>query len=74
VVGRAPSLGEIFADAALVVDSRDETAVAAALDRVLGDGPLRARLVAAGHALAARHSWDDAARLTRAALLEAAGR
>ena len=74
VVGRAPSLGEIFADAALVVDSRDETAVAAALDRVLGDGPLRDRLVAAGHALAARHSWDDAARLTRAALLEAAGR
>jgi glycosyltransferase involved in cell wall biosynthesis len=74
VVSRAPALGEIFRDAALLVDPRDETAVAAALDRVLTDGALRARLVEAGRALAARHSWADTARRTRAALLEAAGR
>ena len=74
VVGRAPSLGEIFRDAALLVDPRDETAVAAALDRALSDEALRAALVAAGHALAARHSWAEAASSTRALLLEAAGR
>jgi glycosyltransferase involved in cell wall biosynthesis len=74
VVSRAPSLGEVFRDAALLVDPRDETAVAAAVDRVLGEEALRARLVEAGLALASRHSWADAARLTRAALLEAAGR
>jgi alpha-1,3-rhamnosyl/mannosyltransferase len=72
VVGRAPSQGEIFRDAALVVDPRDETAVAAAIDRLLTDGALRARLVGAGRALASRHSWADAARRTREALVEAA--
>jgi glycosyltransferase involved in cell wall biosynthesis len=74
VVSRTPSLGEVFRDAAVLVDPRDETAVAAALDRVLTDEALRARLVNAGRALAARHSWAEAARRTRAALLEAAGR
>jgi alpha-1,3-rhamnosyl/mannosyltransferase len=72
VVGRAPSLGEIFKDAALVVDPRDEEAVAQALDRVLRDGATRAALVAAGRALAARHSWSETARLTRGLLVEAA--
>ena len=74
VAGRAPSQGEIFRGAALLVDPRDETAVAAALDRVLSDVGLRAALAAAGHALAARHSWAETASLTRALLLEAAGR
>jgi glycosyltransferase involved in cell wall biosynthesis len=74
VVASAPSLGEIFENAALLVDPRDETAVAAALDRALCDGPLRERLVRSGRDLAGRHSWKDAARRTRAALLEAAGR
>ena len=74
VVSRAPSLGEVFGDAALLVDTRDETAVAAALDRVLTDEALRARLVEAGRALAARHSWAETARRTRDALREAAGR
>jgi glycosyltransferase involved in cell wall biosynthesis len=74
VVARPPSLGEVFRDAAIVVDPRDETAVAAALDRVLTDTALRARLVAAGRELAARHSWAETARRTRACLLEAAGR
>ena len=48
VVSRAPSLGEIFGRAALVVSPRDESAVAAALDRVLTEPALRATLVAAG--------------------------
>ena len=37
VVGRPPSQGEIFRDAALLVDPRDEHAIAQALDRALGD-------------------------------------
>jgi glycosyltransferase involved in cell wall biosynthesis len=71
VVARAPSLGEIFGEAALVVDPRDETAVAAALDRVLCDEALRERLVRSGRDLALRHSWAETARRTRAALHEA---
>jgi glycosyltransferase involved in cell wall biosynthesis len=74
VVGRPPSLGEIFKDAALVVDPRDEAAIAQAIDRVLADASTRSTLVAAGAALASRHSWAETARLTRAALLHAAGR
>jgi glycosyltransferase involved in cell wall biosynthesis len=71
VVGRPPSLGEIFRGAALLVEPRDETAIAAALDRVLSDATTRAPLVAAGHALAERHSWARTARETRAALAAA---
>jgi glycosyltransferase involved in cell wall biosynthesis len=74
VVGRPPSLGEIFRDASLLVDPRDEAAIAAALHCVLADAPTRGRLLAAGRALAARHSWADTAERTRALLLEAAGR
>jgi glycosyltransferase involved in cell wall biosynthesis len=74
VVSRAPSLGEVFRGAALLVDPRDETEIAATLGRVLGDEDVQARLVQAGRALAARHSWADAARRTRDALGEAAGR
>jgi glycosyltransferase involved in cell wall biosynthesis len=74
VVGRPPSLGEIFRDAALLVDPRDESAIAHALDRLLGDARTRAALVAASRALAARHSWVETARLTRETLLFAAGR
>ncbi len=74
VTSRAPALGEIFGDAALLVEPRDEAAVAAAVDRVLSDRTLAAQLRAAGAALAARYSWRDTARRTREALAEAAAR
>ena len=74
VVARPPSLGEIFRDAAILVDPRDETQVAEALDLLLTEPDRREVFVAAGRALAARHSWEDTARRTRACLLEAAGR
>ncbi len=74
VVGRAPSQGEIFREAALLVDSRDEADVARALDLVLSDPATRATLTTAGRALAARHAWSETARLTREARLQAAGR
>ena len=75
VVSTRPSLGEIFAQAALTVEPTDPDAVALALDRALVDAPTRARLQAEGLALAARHSWARTASLTRQALVEAvAGR
>ena len=73
VVSRDPSLGEIFAGAALLVDPHDESAIATAIHRVLGDASLASRLREAGLALAGRHSWARTAELTRQALAEAAG-
>jgi glycosyltransferase involved in cell wall biosynthesis len=72
VVSDRPALDEVFAGAALAVPLEDEAALAGALARVLEDGALRRDLVARGSALAARHSWAEAARRTRAALADAA--
>jgi glycosyltransferase involved in cell wall biosynthesis len=72
VVSTQPSLGEIFGEAALTVEPRDEPAVEGALARVLGDAALRADLVARGRALAARFSWAETARRTHVALVAAA--
>ena len=72
VTSTTPALGEVFGEAALLVDPRDAPAVTHAVDRVLRDGGLRADLVARGRALAARHSWAACARLTRDALQAAA--
>lgn len=73
VVSSRPSLGEVFAEAALLVEPRDAAAVAEAVDRLLRDAPLRDDRVARGRALAARHSWSETARRTLAVLEEAAG-
>lgn len=67
-----PATGEIFGEAALVVDPADPAAVAAALDGALHDDVLRAGLVARGQALSARFSWTAAAERTLALLREAA--
>lgn len=72
VVSRAPSLGEIFAEAAVLVDPRDESAVASGVDAVLRRTELRERIVSEGLRLAARHSWQRTAALTHAALERAA--
>ena len=72
IASRAPSLGEIFGEAALLVEPRDESAVAAAVDRVLGDPGLRADLVRRGRALAGRFSWKDTAERTWRSLVSAA--
>jgi glycosyltransferase involved in cell wall biosynthesis len=72
VASREPSLGEIFVGAALLVDPRDETAVARAMGRVLAETGLAERLREAGRALASRHSWALTARLSRDVLAEAA--
>lgn len=46
----------------LLVPYGDDAALAAALERVLADAPLRERLAGAGVAWAARFRWDDCAR------------
>jgi len=73
VVSRAPAMGEIYGEAALLVDPRDPFAVAGAVGRILDDAALRAALVARGQALAGRYSWAATAAATRAVLAEAAG-
>jgi glycosyltransferase involved in cell wall biosynthesis len=61
VSSRAGSLDEIVGDAALTADPEDVDALAAHAGSVLGDGDLRARVVARGLAHAARFSWDRTA-------------
>jgi glycosyltransferase involved in cell wall biosynthesis len=72
VVSRTPALAEIFGGAALTADPRDEREVAAAIRRILADRELRAGLVERGRALAAAHTWEEAARRTWQCLADAA--
>jgi glycosyltransferase involved in cell wall biosynthesis len=55
------SLAEVVGDAALAFDPRDPDDIAAALDRITADGPLRARLREAGLARARAFSWKRCA-------------
>ena len=74
VTSTAPALGELFAEAAVVVDPHDVADIAAALATVLGDPELRRQLRERGQALAARYSWAETARQTRGVLAAAARR
>ena len=60
------SLPELAGDAALLFDPADPGAIAAALTRLLDDPVEAERLRAAGHAQAARFTWERAAGLTLA--------
>jgi glycosyltransferase involved in cell wall biosynthesis len=72
VTSTEPALGELFGEAALLVDPHDVPAVAAAVDRILADPGLRAELVAKGRALASRYSWAETARRSAEVLAAAA--
>ena len=67
------SLPEVVGDAALTADPLDTGAIAAALERLLIDEPLRAQLRERGLARAARFTWRRAAERTLA-VLEDVGR
>lgn len=58
VAAAAGALPEVLGDAALLVDPRDVDDLSGALERVLDDNDLRARLVARGHARAGRYRWE----------------
>jgi glycosyltransferase involved in cell wall biosynthesis len=65
-------LSSLAGDAALQFDPLDEAALQGALERLVSDGDLRARLAAAGPPRAAQFPWHRTAELTLAALREAA--
>ncbi|HEY4428060.1 MAG TPA: glycosyltransferase family 1 protein [Solirubrobacteraceae bacterium] len=60
----ASSLPEVAGDAALLFDPRDQSALTAALRRILDDEQLRERLRERGEARALQFSWERTARLT----------
>ncbi len=66
IVSATSSLPEVVGEAAVLVDPHDAGALGAALERVLADADLRARLRAAGPRQAARFSWRRTAEETAA--------
>ncbi|HEU4527685.1 MAG TPA: glycosyltransferase family 1 protein [Actinomycetota bacterium] len=58
------SLPEVAGDDAVLVDPKDEHAVAEGLRRILTDGELRERLIGPGRARAAGFTWEASARRT----------
>jgi len=58
------SLPEIVGDAALLFDPADPAAIRGAIERLLGDAPLRAELVRRGRDRAAGFSWERVAAQT----------
>jgi glycosyltransferase involved in cell wall biosynthesis len=64
VVGSAGALPELALGAALVVQPEDVNAIAAALERLLADAPLRQKLGEEGRRRAASFTWTQAARQT----------
>ncbi len=60
----ASSLPEVAGDAALLFDPRSEAAIAAAIERLLGDPALAGSLRAKGRERARTFTWERTARLT----------
>jgi glycosyltransferase involved in cell wall biosynthesis len=67
------STEEIAGDAAVLVDPRDPTGIAAGIERILGDEALAAKLAAAGVARAREFTWERTARGVAAAYEEVSG-
>jgi glycosyltransferase involved in cell wall biosynthesis len=70
---RATAVPEVAADAAVYFDPLSIEQMADALQRLLTDDSLRARMIAAGLANAKRFSWDKTAELTLRIYERAAG-
>jgi glycosyltransferase involved in cell wall biosynthesis len=73
VTSATTSTAEVAGDAALLVDPLDTDAIAGALDRLLSDRDLAARLGAAAAARAATYTWARTAEAMVGAYREAAG-
>jgi glycosyltransferase involved in cell wall biosynthesis len=66
-----PSLREVTAGAATLVDPQDPQAIADAMQRVLGDEALRARQAQAGRQVVGQYDWATCAQGIKALLLAA---
>ena len=64
VASDVSSLPEVVGGAGVLVEPRDEEAIATALDRLATDRVWRAELAEAGRARAREFSWERAARAT----------
>lgn len=64
IVGNRTSLPEVVGDAALQVDPFNVDEIAAAMRRLLNDGPLREKLSRRGQERASAFSWRETARKT----------
>lgn len=58
------SLPEVAGDAAVMIDSMDEIAIADAILKVIGDREFRQQLIDRGHQRSMKFSWHDTARET----------
>jgi glycosyltransferase involved in cell wall biosynthesis len=72
LVGDTPVAREVYGEAAAFVPTTDVAAIAAKLDRLLGDAEARRALLSQAPGVLGRYSWDRAGRQTLAALEEAA--
>ncbi len=70
IAARAGALPETVGDAGLLVDPDDRATLADGVLAVVSDDSLRARLIAAGRARAARYTWARTARATDATIGE----
>ena len=73
IVGDRTSLPEVVGDAGVLVDPFDVNALAAAIERVVSDSNLRAKLSVQGLARAKLFKWRETARQTLAVYQKAAG-
>ena len=73
IVGDRTSLPEVVGDAGVLVDPFDVNALAAAIEKVISDSNLRAKLSVQGLARAKLFAWRETARQTLAVYQKAAG-
>jgi glycosyltransferase involved in cell wall biosynthesis len=73
IVGDRTSLPEVVGDAGVLVDPFDVNALAAAIEKVVSEPALRARLSVLGLARAKLFDWRQTARQTLAVYRKAAG-
>jgi len=73
IVGDRTSLPEVVGDAGIMVDPFDVKALAAAIEKVVSDSTLRAKLSLQGLARAKLFDWRETARQTLAVYRKAAG-
>lgn len=73
IASNRPALAEACGRAAVLVDPLDEESIKDGLERLIGEAPLRERLIAAGRQHAAEFSWERAVEKTWQVYSELAG-